>query len=115
MIDKPQRERWNKLSDGGRAMLRLLVKYADTGRCHLNDLRKDVSVNRCSSRRLLVVWRELENRGYGQIALADEVDPVFVIDVGELAPLLSSSRLTDQAPEEVDPNGSPDELTYPTN
>lgn len=93
-------------------MLRLLLKYADTGRCHLNDLRNDESVNRCGSRRLLMVWRELENRGYGRITMPDEADPVFVINVEELAPLLATNRF-EQAPQEVEPSGTPDELTYP--
>lgn len=93
-------------------MLRLLLKYADTGRCHLNDLRRDVAIRQCTSRRILELWKELENRGYGTITLPDEADPVFAIKVEELTPLLATNRF-EQAPQEVEPSASPDELTYP--
>lgn len=97
-MDRGERERWNKLSDGAKAIARQMAKFCDVGRVHLNDLRMQVDMSTLSSRNILLLWHELESRAYGHIKEEDSPDPVFVINVPEFQTLAQTHRLTHQTP-----------------
>lgn len=102
-MERGERERWNKLSDSAKGMARLMAKYADTGRVHLNDIRSDMKIHGLTSREIIMVWKELESRAYGNIDAEDEADPVFVMNTPSFQTLAQSRRLTNQAPHQVEP------------
>jgi hypothetical protein len=97
-MERGERERWNKLTDDAKAVARLMSKYSDTGRVHMNDFRMQIDLSELNSRAVLDVWRELASRAYGHIKDEDGPDPVFVMNVPAFQTLSQTRRLTDQAP-----------------
>lgn len=97
-MDRGERERWGRLSDRAKAMLKVMASFLDDDHVHLNDLRMNAGTRGLSSREMLSAWRELASRAYGTITGADDPDPVFVINAAAVKQLLTTHRLTNQAP-----------------
>lgn len=97
-MERIDRERWNKLSDGAKTLTRVLAKYADTGHASVNDLRLDQHLKFYSSRQLMLLLQELQSRDFGHLEHEDEADPMFIINVPYFQSLAQSHRITHQAP-----------------
>ena len=97
-MERIDRERWNKLSDQTKAIMRVMLRFTNAGKVSLNDLRMVVDMRSFDSRSIIMTWQELESRQYGHIDKEDPANPVFVMNVAAFQTLAQTHRLTDQAP-----------------
>ena len=86
---------WNKLSKPAKIVMVELLRYIDVGRVDLNNLRMSANLRDFTGVQILMKWRELADRGFGEIETSSRSNPVFKIDQD------SANELADIPEEQV--------------
>lgn len=91
-MERGENERWNKLSDGAKAVAAVLARYVLAGHdsVSLNQLRQ----HRLGASRDILMWLdELRSRAYGRLDHEDEADPVFTVIAPAFQTLMQAGKI----------------------